>query len=282
MDVTVLGPALLAFGEMHREAFRVAAPLDERVPRVRVQEVGAGSFEVYLAMDLTWLDYARTLLSRENISTAADICGITGGVLALVIGGIKAVLKRGKGHRYSEDELTDQLGNTVAARVVDQLQDNPTFIKGVQKATRPMLDARIDRLEIGQRDHEPEVSLDREDAEAIDGLSVGEEARVRVVTQVVTVMTAQISDPLRLQWRFASEDFGVFRATVRDEDFAARVDGRQLRFGGDERFKALLRVEERLPASGVGDVKRSFEVISIRQVDEGEQMMWEIGDGLEE
>ena len=274
MDVRVLGPALLAFGNMHREAFRVAAPLDERVPRVRVQEVGAGSFEVYLAMDLTLLDYARTLLSRENLSTTSDIVTITGGLglSTLVSAGIKAVLKRSKRQRSSKDELIDELGDTVAARIVNELQDNPKFVEGVQEITRPMLDARIDRLDIGQRDQEPEVSLDREDAEAINRFAEGEEVRVKVIEQVVTVATAQFEDPMRLKWRFNSEDLGVFTATMLDKDFVALVEGKELRLGRGSRFRVHLRVEEKLPVSGGSDVKRSYEVIWIRPVDEGEQL----------
>ncbi len=228
MDVTVLGPALLAFGEMHRAALRVAAPFDERVPRVRVKEVAAGSFEVVLAVDLTLLEHVRTLLSKENVSYVADI----GGILALVIAGINAVCQKARGRRYTFDELSTMFGDAVVARIVDQLGDDRQFIEGAQKMTRPMLDADIDRLEIRRPGGAPEVSLDKEDAELIDRLAVGEEVRVKVIEQVVTVVTAQFADPMRRKWRFESEELGVFTAKMLDRDFVALVERRELRLGG--------------------------------------------------
>lgn len=280
MDVTTLGPALLAFGEMNRAAYRALNPTDDRAPTVKVQAVGEGSFEIMLALDLTWIEQARHLFTRDNLDTAAMVTGLTGLNLLTVIGlAVRAVKSKLSGKRPTVDELADEIGDAVIANVVDKLQDDDQFIKGLKKATSPMLNEGVDSLLIGTGNREPIVSINKEEAEAIDDLAVDEEINVSVGDYIVRVISPHTEDAKKRKWRLESQESGLIMARLLDDEFADLVEKGQVSFSNSRRFKARLRVEERSSSSS-NVVKRSYEIVSIRALpeQEGEQDEFDFTD----
>lgn len=272
MDVTILGPALLAFGELHRAAYREMIPGDERIPHVKVQEVNPGSFEVILSIDLSWIDHAKSLLTKDNLAIAGGIVTITGFTLKdAVMGGIKAVRDKAVGKKKTRDELFDELGNIALARLVSDLQDEPRFISGCKGITRPLRDGRIDSLEVDGAGEEGKLSLDKDDAEAIEDLADYSEPVIRLEKLVVEVDTPHIRQTQKRKWRLYCEKYGTFTATMLDDDFAHAVHLGDINFRTGLKFMVKLRIEE---TEEKGSVKRSFEVIQMRRTgeDPGEQL----------
>lgn len=261
MDVTMLGPALLALGELHRAAFRVALPHDEHIPRVKVQEVRAGSFEVVLAVDVSLLEQAKQLFTVNNLTIAAGLVTITGYSLnQIVAGGIAAVKSMAQGHKKSRDELASELGNDRLTMIVAALQEDRSFVRGVKGVVSPMLKGDVEYLELDSGTEE-EVVINQEEAEAIDNLNDGIEPRIWVESRIVEVDTPHIRTDNHRKWRFYSEEMGTFTASMLDDKFMTLVHSGEVVFRNGMKFNVKLRVEEW--DIDKGNTKRSYEVIQI-------------------
>src|SRR5437773_2304382 len=70
MDVTLLGPSLLAFGEMCQEANRVLNGNESKVKVLLKADVKANCVTIDLSVVQTLWDSARALVKGENIATA--------------------------------------------------------------------------------------------------------------------------------------------------------------------------------------------------------------------
>lgn len=266
MDVTVLGPALLAFGELHRAAYREALPGDERIPTVKVQEVNPGSFEVILSIDISWIEQAKSLLTKENVAYGAGIAGIVGFSLKDVVkAGFKAVRDRAAGNRRTRDELVNELGDLTLARIVDHLQDDKSFIRGCKGAISPLRKGNIDSLEFGGHDEGDRLELNQDDAEAINDLDDMTDPLIRTETIVVEVDTPHIRGRQKRKWRFYCDKYGTFTARMLDDEFAESIALGKVNFRNGLKFEVRLRIQEQELAEGEWD--RSFEVITMRPAD---------------
>ncbi|CAB0592092.1 hypothetical protein CIP107546_00628 [Corynebacterium diphtheriae] len=72
MDVTALGPSLLAFGDLARSAHSVMDPFDAKQPVVKVKEFKSGSFEIVMGIDLTLLEEAVNLFTGKHMTAVAN------------------------------------------------------------------------------------------------------------------------------------------------------------------------------------------------------------------
>lgn len=271
MDVTALGPALLAFGDIVRAAYRVIEPLDERKPVVKVQEFKPGSFEVVLSIDLTLIEQAVSLLNGRYATAAATAAGIGTPIVTVITAAIMAIKKRAdSGEETTQDELRSELGDELRAKQAHRLQHDPKFVDGVKKATKPVVGEGIDELTIKTRGGHNDVSVNKDEAKAISEIESTEEKSVYYDDLVVTVSTPHMDDPMKRQWRFENKDLGAFKARLLDSNFAELIKQGKVSFQTGVKFDAKVRVEE-VMQHGEAEPKRSYEIVEMKPIPSGEQ-----------
>ena len=264
MDVASLGPALLAFGDLARIAYREVDPLSGKVPTVKVQQFRPGSFEILMGIDLSILEDAVNLFSGKQTNAAANALAIGTPLVGLIGWTLRALLKNSKNQLPSKDELVTQLGDELLAEHVHKLQQNRAFREGAKKIVKPLTKDGIDELSLLRRNGEEIVSIDEHEATHILNLESDEGPTVRYEDCEVTIGTPQIEKPLKLKWRLVHPDYGSITAFLRDEEFANSVLRGKVAFSRGARFQAKLRIEEITETSGKID-SRSFEIVQIQQ-----------------
>ncbi|TVS29810.1 hypothetical protein [Corynebacterium sanguinis] len=269
MDVTALGPALLAFGDMARIAYREVDPLSGKQPTVKVQQFSPGSFEVLMGIDLNMVEEVVDLFTNKYSTAAANAVGVSGGLISVISATIYAVKRLAKGEATTRDELVNQLGDELLAEHVRRLQDNRQFRESVKKVVKPLTKDGVAELSLRRKDGDPLVSINETEADQILDLESTEEASVRYEDCLVTIGTPQMEKPLKLKWRLEHPEYGSITATLRDEEFANEVLRGNVSFYRGNLFKTKLRIEEHTDSLG-RVVAQSFEVAQIGQAGEGD------------
>lgn len=279
MDAMTLGPALLAMGEMFRETYRVADPMGEKEPTIRVQQVRAGSFEVVLSIDLSVIEHVKTLFSGSWATAAANVITIGGAtfhavnhlvrITAATISALKA--EASEQGRPSKDTLVNELHDEILADLVDKLRDERQFRNHLAKVTKPATQEGIDNFTIRTQDGHELVSVDTYHAEYFNAAALTEETpQARIEEATIKIGTPQIEKPLRRKWGIIHDEYGTVNAALLDQEFANDVVHGKVSFGAGREFRAKLRVEETL--TGQIEHKRNFEIIEIQAITGGEQL----------
>ncbi|MDK8305835.1 hypothetical protein QP866_02515 [Corynebacterium imitans] len=268
MDVSALGPALLAFGEITRIAYREVDPLSGKQPTVKVQQFSPGSFEILMGIDLNTVEEVVDLFTNRYSSAAANVVGIGGGLMSLITAAIYALKRLTQGKNATRDELIDQLGDELLAEHVRKLQKHRQFRENVKKVVKPLTREGIAELTLKDREGKILVSIDENEAEGILDLESDARSAVRYEDAIITIGTPQMEKPLKLKWRLEHPEYGSITASLQDEDFAVDVLNGSVRFYRGSKFKTKLRVEEETDATGQV-IARSFEIVQIEQ--EGEE-----------
>lgn len=271
MDVSVLGPALLGMGEIFREAYSVISPMDDSFPTVKVQEVRPGSFEVALGVDLSLIEEAVNLFTGNRSTALANAAGIGGGIVALVTLAI-SMFKReaATGRRPSRDELVTELGDELLAQHVEDLRNRRNFRQNVGRVVKPLTEDGIEEVTFFDKQGADLVSVSETEAEKITEFEPMLQPIVRYEDAVVEIGTPQISKPLKRKWGLLHTQYGSINAALLDTDFADEVVDSKVSFATGKRFTAKLRVEES-PVEDGAEPSRSFEIVEIEPLVEGEQ-----------
>lgn len=266
MDVSALGPALLAFGDMVREAYTIVDPLDNRSPSVKVQQFQPGSFEVLLGIDLPWLEEAVNLFSGKQITAAVNFgTGVSFLVAAIsyAILGVKKLLATGK--EVTEDELIEASGDKLVGKRAYQLQKGTRFRGLLKKLVKPLTGEGIDELTLKSRSGDNLVQLTDSEAEELMELETEIEPKVSYEDMIVAVGTPQIDEPTKRQWRLENDQLGSFRARLLDEEFADKVRRGKVSFQRGLRFDAKIRTEEFFGDQNTVS-KTKYEIVRMRPI----------------
>lgn len=278
MDVSALGPALLGMGEIFREAYAVIAPMDDSCPTVKVQEVRPGSFEIALGVDLSLIEEAVNLFTGNRSTALANASGIAGGIVGVVTAAI-ALFKREAttGKRFSRDELVTELRDELLAQHIDHLRDRRHFRQNVGRVVKPLTEDGIDEVTFFDRQGADLVSVSETEAEKIAEFEPEVQPTIRYEDAVVEIGTPQISKPLKRKWGLLHSQYGSINAALLDTDFADEVFKSKVSFATGKRFKTKLRVEES-PIEADSEPSRSFEIVEIEPLEEGEQSVILFGE----
>lgn len=265
MDATYLGTALLGLGDMFREANRVAHPLSEKEPRVKVKEVRPGSFEVAFGIDYTNVEQAVNLLSGKYSNAGANALAFGTPLLCIVVSAVKAVKAKAAGKKVSSDELVTELKDELLVKHVNELKESRDFQKGVANLASPVLQDGIDQVDFFDPSGRNLISIDEAEALQIHRFEDEIKSDIRYETAIIEIGTPQIEKPLRRKWGLKHPDYGAINARLVDRNFADFVERGEVLFGKGRQFKTRLRVEEL--DLGDREYRRDFEIVEIEAIE---------------
>jgi hypothetical protein len=278
MDVQQLAPALLALGNLIRDA---NALLNEDRSRVKVlvqSDFEHKCFSVSLDVVQSVFEHARSFLDHKDVKTAREVLEVLGLVGIPSIGGVLGYLRWRKGQKVdSEATITDttvggliqlklQDGSTAhISQTVYHLAERPEIKKAVSGVLAPTLSPGIDQVEIRERGAPPSATITKSDAEDIRAScesDARETAEIEHTPQPVIAhlrVRAPTFDPDVKQWRFYyGED--IIAADISETNIAANAIARGGVMIDDLYTVKLLITEHETPAH---QFRKSYKITEV-------------------
>ncbi len=280
MDVKDLAPALLAFGDLVREANKIANADASNITVYVDSNFQQGSFEITLDAVQTIGEQIRNLFFSNQTYTLREVldvlglaAGLTGAnVLELIrwLQNRKVTkverLEDGKARIYSKEEYYDisVLGFNIFRSV--KAREN------IEKLISPLKTEGVSRFEV--RHSNGEKQCIKEDEIAFYAVPT-EENQIETVetTQKCVVSVVSVNFENGLKWRFSMDSLNTFKiyAIVQDEDFYKQVEDGKIAFYKGMSLLVDLRIKQIL--SSTGHLKTEYFVLKVhRIIDSSKQM----------
>lgn len=250
MDVRELAPALLSIGEAFARSNKVLNG-DRSSASVRVRsEFKAGSFHIDLVLVVTWLQAAKTLLHIDEIKTAKDLAEALGFVKSKAIGLIN-LLKRTRGKKPDAVQPLPSGNVNVSIGNINFEISGPTYNlyrddavrAAMREVVQPLRAPGVSDMKILDEGNVVE-EVSRDDVASFDPtLAVGEEVEESVLSDTTREAVIRVERPAfveRMAWT-VSDGESSFRAVLKDETFAERINTRQEFFGAGDLLRVRLR-----------------------------------------
>lgn len=247
MEVRELAPALIAFGDLFREANAVINP-DSPPISLQIRATAEGSFVVELILvqpdliqqivDFLTSDQVNALINLREMVIAGG-----GGLFWL----IQTVRKRriaSQREQRGSVELTFSDGTqiTVPAGVLS-LYRNARIRKRAREVVEPLSHEGIDKVAF-RRESEEEVTVEVgvEDLDSFDPPAVEAEALLETDTEMA-VTIANVAFQEGNKWRLSDGD-RTFFASIDDSRFLARVDQAEEAFRKGDILRCRMHIEQ--------------------------------------
>jgi hypothetical protein len=253
MDVRELAPALIALSALLEEANRALYP-DSAEVRVSVNgSFKGGCFEVDLVALQSIKDQIVSIFSGPESSAAANLLAILGAIGILRSGGLIGLIKWLRGRKPSTIRIQGdktvfelKLDETIETFEVDlatgKLYQSRIVRQSLARVIKPLETDGIDVFASGQ-EGETQAVVTKDEAEffavAASGADVVSDATSEGV--LLQIESAVFKDGNK--WRF-SDGSNSFFAEIADENFRARIESGDERFGkGDVLVVDLRRIQ---------------------------------------
>ena len=263
MDVQDIGPALLAIGDLCREAHRVLNGPNSGEVTVRVKATSEGCFEITLLLQISeWIADLGLDESDEYVEAAKEIVGWLG----LAGGGLLWFLKRKRGRKIVRQERIDRERSNVynitvkgdnnpitIGSPVYQLSRDERVCAALSRTLSPLRSDGVDEFQVRQ-EGETVMSVSKSDVMA--GYFDPEPQTAALVLRSPVFARGG-------QWQFF---YGPQRisATLRDAEFIRRVFDEGERFGAGDLFIVQLRLAQS-PYSNER-IRNDYEIIKVLEV----------------
>lgn len=283
MDVQTLGPALLAIGDMCREANRVMNGREVAEVNVRVKTTGAGCFDILFELTQIYNAVAEWFRD-EDVATAKDIIEWLGLGAAPGVG-LLAFLKWKRGRRIVKQEpKVDGDGNTVYNITVEGENNSVTVlsepvyrlyqdsrVRAAQRRTlAPLANSGVDEFQV-RHGRTPVVSIGKD--ELFDGHydlvpdEIGAEQTIgdpQTFEAVLLLRSAVFV--MGKKWQFFHGDQRI-SVTLGDPNFVRRVFVTGERFGVGDYFRVRLCLSQVLLANG--KIRNDYEIVQVIETTRG-------------
>ncbi len=288
MDVQALGPALLAIGDMCREAHRVINGDDSAEINVHVKATSEGCFEIVLELIQTYNALAE-FIKDDDVSTAKDIVKWLGfGGIGVAVG-LLDYLKWKKGRKIVKQEaVQDGTGNVsynitvngdsnnviVISEPVHKLASDPQVRAAQRRTLSPLNDDGIEEFQV-RLNKESVLSVGKEEVKGgnydINPEEVGQDEVISEpqIFEAWLVLRAPVFEQ-GMKWQFSYGEQRIF-AKLRDVGFVNRVFIAGDRFGAGDRFKVRLSLSQFLLPNG--KIRNVYEIIKVLETIQGSKQL---------
>ena len=275
MDVSVLGPALMALGTLVNEANKIINN-DNSTIAVKVNaDFQKGSFEIQLDVIRTLADQLQSLFTNhisveqllEYLGLGATVQSIVGGPSVIDI--IKWVKKRKIDKAIKNNDRTATLviqdeSVTVNIDVLNIYMSVPVR-ESLDAMVAPTKRSGIDSFEVRNgKDYKSSIQvISKEESESFmfdeSDFSQTEEVDVQRYTQWVTILTVNFEE---LKWRFRSGE-NKYYAKVDDEDFLKKIEGGLAFTKGD---MLQIELEDSTHIKPDGHIRHEYRVTKVLKI----------------
>lgn len=267
IDVEVLAPALLAFGEMCREANRVLNGNRATVRVLLSADIRANCVTVELSVVQSFWESARTFLSGEDASSAKDILEILGLIkdnLVIPVASLVGYLlwkgrKKVEVVEERDGNVTVKVegdNNTVTVnRKIYQVSQSSKVVENLKAVVAPVEREGIDQAEFIY-ENKPQLKVDKPTAKKLrESCADSDQIEPQIFTAHI-VPYGPILDPRAKKWKFKLngrvENIDISATQIAADEITRGAVGVR------DTWKVKIEMTERQMANG--DYKPEFKV----------------------
>lgn len=247
MDVADLAPALLAIGQLAQASGRVL--LGEKADvKVRVKTLKDGSFDIWLDVAVSYWQQVRDIFGGADVSAAKNLVellfGKTVGIIpvgAMTGGGVVWLVRRLRGRNPDKATRTSE-GQVVVEIDGDRFEvPDDVFRAAMTQTVRDALEKTIsdplakDGIDIVEfrKAGSPPVTIPKQEGEFFRSPAISVDGEFETKhTKVFSIVSLSFKHGNK--WKL-SDGHGAAKSVVMlDEDFLARVDRNEVRFGNGD------------------------------------------------
>lgn len=263
MDVRDFAPALLAFGDLCEESFRLLHGKERRL-RVEVQAgFKKGSFGVHLDLTGIWTQFVQMFSANEASAVAnlLEILGFTTFIGAVAKTGLVQLVRWAKGKRpervfrIGDGTVRIDLGDEslIVSEEVARLYADVRVRNHLAAVVAPLTKEGIDTFETRDANNAPITRIERSEVMAFAPPAVLEtEETPPLVDREEDRAFGVVSPTFKNdnKWRLSDGDASVY-ATMEDKDFLRKVDAREVSFTKGDVLFCRVRVLQFHTSNGV-------------------------------
>ncbi|NLW92895.1 MAG: hypothetical protein GXY34_15000 [Syntrophomonadaceae bacterium] len=271
MDIRDLAPALLAFGDLVESANLVIGDPKTTIKVIVQSNFEKGSFQVKLEIIHTLIETIKYLWEIGKDQTLPDLIltslGLAGGA-----SGLLQLLKSIKGRKITDVTILEN-GNTrlmlqgkngefeqieVSDNVM-KLYRNREVREQVPSILKPLEKADIDGFEVRQKTQTIE-RISKDERTYYDPPEIIDETRDPVVSnRQALVDIIEVPFQPNLKWK-VSEGDNKFWASMEDQCFLERMEGREVAFSKGDILQVELETKQVITSSGV---KSDYKIVKV-------------------
>ena len=270
MDVSDLAPALLAFGNLCKEA---NSALNYKRASIKVlvrADIQANC--VTISLDVIWsiVEAAKTLIKNEDVTTAKELIEWIGLFGVPVFGLFQYLRAKGNKRVEQETEIIDGDGNNrievkfvgsnnkvIVSPQVKKLSENHNVVKAAKGVVLPVAERTgIESAEFHIDGKEAE-SISKEYAKEVVDASVGDEVEPQYIIGHITVYETFFARKPK-KWKFLYNGH-VEEIDIGETNIAGKILQRRKVVMGDT-FTVRMEITEKMTASGF---KLEYKVVEV-------------------
>lgn len=275
MDVSILGPALMALGTLVNEANKTINNDNSQIAVKVNADFQKGSFEIQLDVIRTITEQLQSLFNNPtSVGDLLSILGLGGAIQSIV--GISSVIDFIKWVKKRKIDKITKHGNGMCSVSIGDETVNVNIIiinlyqsvivrESLNDMISPVRREGIDAFEVRNKQGNAIQSINKEESVGFE-FSVAdntpeENISVQTYVQWVRILTVNFED---LKWRFQSGD-NKYYAKIEDENFLKEIENGLSFTKGDTLQIELEQTQTVRPDSSIKNEYRVLKVLKVQK-----------------